>query len=45
MRRAKLDHPVLQDPPGLLDQAPHRQECRSSPWRSAGKADGSPAVS
>jgi hypothetical protein len=30
-RREKVDHLVLQDPPGLPVQVHHRQECRSSP--------------
>jgi len=29
-RREKLDHLALQDLPGLLGQAHHRRECRSS---------------
>jgi hypothetical protein len=29
-RREKLDHLALQDLPGLLGQAHHHQECRSS---------------
>ena len=31
-RREKLDHLALQDLSGLLGQAHHRLECRSSHW-------------